>query len=377
VSIDPRPRILHLGKFYPPAKGGMETILQTMCRGERHAVQSQALVIDRGRRTKHEIVDGVRVTRVGRLLTVGAVAVAPALPVWLARSRPDVVVLHEPNPMALVAYALVRPAVPLIVWYHSEVVRPGWRYAIFYHPFLAVALRRMARIAIASPSMREVPALAAYRTKSIVIPYGLEPDRYDANADVQSRADALRGVADSPILLFVGRLVSYKGLDVLIRAVKGLDARTIIVGDGPLRRELETLARDVGVVDRVRFAGEVADDERLAWLHACAALVLPSTTRQEAFGLVQLEAMFCRRPVVSTDLPTGVPWVNVDGETGVVVRAGDAASLHDALERLLADAPYRRALGEAGRKRALQMFTAEKMCAAMLALYEELCPPRA
>jgi rhamnosyl/mannosyltransferase len=130
--------------------------------------------------------------------------------------------------------------------------------------------------------------------------------------------------------------------------------------------------RELGLSDQVQLAGEVTDEERLAWLHACAALVLPSTTRQEAFGMVQLEAMLCGRPVVSTDLPTGVPWVNVHGQTGLVVRAGDATLLRGALDRLVNDADVRHALGAAGRTRVLQTFTADKMCAAALALYQEV-----
>ena len=94
--------------------------------------------------------------------------------------------------------------------------------------------------------------------------------------------------------------------------------------------------------------------------------------------MVQLEAMLCGRPVVSTDLPTGVPWVNVDGETGLVVRSGDTASLRAALDRLLADTRLRHTLGDAGRARALSLFTADRMCSAMLALYKELgSQPRA
>ena len=135
------------------------------------------------------------------------------------------------------------------------------------------------------------------------------------------------------------------------------------------------MVRELGLGDRVQLAGEVTDEERLAWLHACAALVLPSTTRQEAFGMVQLEAMLCGRPVVSTDLPTGVPWVNVHGKTGFVVRAGDAASLRGALDRLVADADVRQALGAAARARVLSTFTADQMCAAALDLYRDLSGP--
>ena len=225
--------------------------------------------------------------------------------------------------------------------------------------------------------MKDAPALAAHRAKCVVIPYGLDADRYRPTAAVAARADALRERARGPILLFVGRLVPYKGLDVLLRALPGLEAQTVIVGDGPLRGALETMVRELGIGDRVQLAGEVTDEERLAWLHACAALVLPSTTRQEAFGIVQLEAMLCGRPVVSTDVPTGVPWVNVHGETGFVVPAGDVASLRGALERLVADGDLRHALGAGARQRVLKMFTADSMCAATLALYHDLCaPPR-
>ena len=129
--------------------------------------------------------------------------------------------------------------------------------------------------------------------------------------------------------------------------------------------------------DRVQLVGEVSDEDLVAWLHACVALVLPSTTRQESFGIVQLEAMLCGRPVVSTDLPTGVPWVNVHNQTGLVVPVGDAAALHQALHRLITDDELRLTLGDAARERVLQTFTADRMCAAMLSLYRELAVPEA
>ncbi len=367
-----RLRILHLGKFYAPKSGGMETALQTLCRGELRDVDTRALVMSRTRKTTHEVVDGVPVTRVGSWLTVGAVAVAPTLPFWIARAAADLIVLHEPNPVALVAYFLARPRAPLIVWFHSQVVRPRWRYELFYRPFLDFALRRAARVVVASPPMKDLPALAAVQDKCVAIPYGLDLDRYQPTAAVRAKADALRERAGGPILLFVGRLVPYKGVDVLLRALPGLNVRTVIVGGGPLRGALEARVRELGLGDRVRFEGEVTDEERLAWLHACDALVLPSISRQESFGIVQLEAMLCGRPVVSTDLPTGVPWVNVDGRTGLVVRAGDVASLRGALDRITADAELRHTLGSAARARVLNTFTADGMCAAALALYRDV-----
>jgi len=367
-----RIRVLHLGKYYPPVSGGIETVLETLCRHERSSVETRALVVNKAPGTRHETRDGVPVTRAGSMLSVGAVSLSPSLPYWLARARADVIVLHEPNPMALLAYAIVRPKTPLIVWYHSEVIRPMWRYRLFYHPFLELALRRASRIVVASPPMRDVAALAAHRDRCVVIPYGLEVDRYAASSEVTGRAEALRRSAGAPILLFVGRLVRYKGLDVLLRALPGLDARAVLVGGGPLRRELEGLASELGVRDRVQFVGQVSDDERLSWYYAASAFVLPSVTRQEAFGMVQLEAMFCGRPVVSTDLPTGVPWVNEHGVTGLVARHGDVSSLRAALQQLLADPALGRRLGASGHARVLREFTADRMSRAALSLYDDV-----
>ena len=365
-------RVLHLGKYYPPVSGGMETALEALCRREQRSVDTRAPVVAKSFRTVHQLVNSVTVTRVGSLMTIGAVSVAPTLPMWLARAKADLIVLHEPNPMALVAYFLTQPAAPLIVWYHSEVIRPRWRYRLFYQPFLEFALRRAARIVVASPPMLDVPTLAPHRTKCVVIPYGLEIERYQESDASKAKARELRRNARAPILLFVGRLVHYKGLDVLLRALPGLEAETVIIGDGPIRPSLETLARELGIADRVRFMGEVSNDELRAWYHACDAFVLPSVSRQEAFGIVQLEAMACGRPVVSTDLPTGVSWVNQHERTGLVVHAGNVAALRGALARLVCDVDLRERLGTAARARVVSKFTAEQMCAAALSLYQDV-----
>jgi rhamnosyl/mannosyltransferase len=263
---------------------------------------------------------------------------------------------------------------PLVVWYHSEVIRPNWRYRLFYEPFLEFALRRAERIIVGSPPMKEVAALAPHQDKCVVVPYGLDARRYCASPAIAAKAAALRQSFDRPVLLFVGRLVPYKGVDVFLRALPGLHAQTIIVGDGPLRDLLGHMASELGLSDRVRFVGAIDDEELLSWYYACDALVLPSTSRQEAFGMVQLEAMLCGRPVVSTDLPTGVPWVNQHEHTGLVVPPGDTAALRGALARLVCDAELRSRLGEAARTRVLSQFAAEDMRRAMRRVYQDICP---
>src|SRR5262249_22384124 len=137
--------------------------------------------------------------------------------------------------------------------------------------------------------------------------------------------------------LFAGRHVDYKGVDVLLRALARTPLHAVVAGDGPRRAPWEQLARELALNGRVTFTGEVPDDELRRLMRACDALVLPSVTRAEAFGYVQLEAMAAGKPVISTDVASGVSWVNQHGRTGLVVKAGDADALAGALTTLASD----------------------------------------
>jgi rhamnosyl/mannosyltransferase len=365
--------VTHLGKFYPPVAGGMERVLQSLCEGERErGVDSRALVVATSRATILESVNGVPVTRAASWLRVGSVRFAPALIVLLRQVETDILVLHEPNPMALLAFALARPAHRLAVWYHSEVLRPRWRYKLIYEPFLRVPFLRASRIVVSSPALPEhAAALRAHASRCEVIPFGLDvhpapaPEGHPAVAAVRARWSG-------PLVLFVGRLVPYKGVEFLLRALPDAGVGAVIVGDGPLRSALQDLARQLGVDSRTFFTGAVDDGEVAAWYGACDIFVLPSITRAEAFGLVQLEAMARGKPVVSTRLPTGVPWVNVDGHTGLTVPPGDSAALAEALRRLAVDEPLRRRMGRAARDRFLAEFTRERMIDRTVALYRNI-----
>jgi glycosyltransferase involved in cell wall biosynthesis len=367
-------RVLHVGKFYPPVSGGMERMLQLLCEGERAIADSQVLVAHTASaRTAHESLNGVPITRVGTIGRVGAVQVCPTFPVWLARAKKDVIVIHEPNPIALVSYFLVRPRAPLLVWFHSEVVRPKWRYNLFYRPFLRFALKRAAQIIVSSPSLaNQAAALREFREKCVVIPFGLDAARLEPAPDTAPEAEAIRQRYPGPLVLFVGRMVDYKGVDVLLRALVGVECTTLLVGDGPRRAALEELAADLGLAGRAVFLGDVDDRRMSALYQACDLFVLPSVTRAEAFGLVQLEAMAAGKPVVSTAVPTGVPWVNQHGRTGLVVRPGEVPALRDAIVRLLRDPELRSRMGREGRARVSTDFTIARMVAQTTALYAQV-----
>jgi rhamnosyl/mannosyltransferase len=172
-------------------------------------------------------------------------------------------------------------------------------------------------------------------------------------------------------VLFVGRLIYYKGADVLVRAMEHVEADLVLVGRGPLESELRTIATARGIGERVSFVPPVDEAELAAWYHAAHIFALPSVARSEAFGLVQIEAHAAGTPVVSTDLTTGVPYANLDGVTGLTVPVGDVGALAVALQRLLIDEPLRERLGVQARERALRDFTVERMVRNTLAVYHE------
>jgi glycosyltransferase involved in cell wall biosynthesis len=366
-------QVVHVGKFYPPVRGGMERVLESLCEGSADRVESRVIVCNTTRRTVREELHGVGVTRVATIGAAGSVPIAPSFPAELRRARGDLMVVHEPNPWALLSFAIARPALPVAVWFHSEVVRPRLQYSLFYHPVARPVYARARRIIVSSPLLAEhAGALAPYRDRVRVIPFGIDASRWDTTPAICARATTIRaGTGSRPLILFAGRMVPYKGVDVLLRAMVGLDASAVLVGDGPLLAEWTALARELQLTDRVRFAGDVTHDELVALYHACDAFVLPSVTRAEAFGYVQLEAMACGKPVVSTRLPSGVPWVNRHGETGLTVPPGDVDALRRALAELGRDASLRARFGSAGRRRVESEFTMEIMRSAAAAVYRE------
>lgn len=363
-------RVLHVGKFYPPYRGGMETHLKVLCEEIRDTVDLSVVVANDGRERVDEVVDGIEVTRLGTLFNLSSAQVCPQLVSHIRRSRADVVHLHYPNPTAILAYFAAGAPGHLVITYHSDIVRQKVLGAAF-SPFLHAAMRRSSAVIAATPNYVESsPVLRAYRDRCHVIPFGIDLDGYTKADDAAVRA--LRERYGPRIVLGVGRLIYYKGFEYLIRAMARVDARLLLVGEGPLREPLERLAADLGVRDRVVFLGSIGDDEILACYHASDLFVLSSIARSEAFGIVQIEAMAAGIPVVNTSLDSGVPFVSLDGVSGLTVPPCDADALADAINRILDSPELKRELGEAGRERARREFSKERMAERTLALYDDV-----
>lgn len=254
--------------------------------------------------------------------------------------------------------------------YHSDVVRQRTMSALF-KPLLDTAMRRASAILATSPNyLATSPVLAAHRARCQVVPYGIPLDRFDPPD--QDRAAAIATLHGPRLVLAVGRLVYYKGFDVLIRAMRLVEARLVIIGEGPLEGSLRALARAEGVSHKVTLLGEVQNSDVAPFFAAADVFVLPSVARSEAFGIVQLEAMASGTPVVNTALDSGVPWVSQHERTGLTVPPGDPPALAAALARLLDDRVLRDRLGAAARARARAEFDVRVMGDRVAGIYRTL-----
>jgi glycosyltransferase involved in cell wall biosynthesis len=361
-------RVLGIGKFYPPEYyGGLESVVVALnTELARLGVRVTYVVSAVRGPARVEAVGGVRVVRARSLGTVLSQPLSPGLVTAVRRESGDVVHLHHPNPLGDLA-ALADRRRPLVVTQHSDVVRQRALWPV-YGPLVRGVFARARRIAVGSEQLLAASReLRGFEAKARVIPFGIETERFRPTPAVRERARALRAAwGDEPVALAVGRLVGYKGLDVLIRAAAPLDLRLVLVGTGPDEARLRAMAGA-----RVVFAGRVDDETLVACYHAADVVCLPSISMAEAFGIVLLEAMACGKPLVTTDLPTGVAAVNRDGVTGLVVPPNDVGALREALRTLAADEGRRLAFGRAAQAVLEREYAAAVMAERYLALYRE------
>ncbi|MCD6051888.1 MAG: hypothetical protein K0Q55_3297 [Verrucomicrobia bacterium] len=348
-------KILELGKFYPPYKGGMETLLECWSRGfVRRGAEVNCVVANTTNQTVHEVLDGVKVHRLASHGSLLSTSLCPGYMGATKRYPSDVWQVHFPNPLADLACLRGDPKTPMVLTYHSDIVRQSAALR-FYRPVLKRLLDRANAIVVATPNhLKYSNWLPEYAAKVEVIPFGIDQSRYtQTNAAEQEEISKLRKTAQGrPILLNIGRLVGYKGQGCLVDAIQGLDVTLWFAGTGPLQMELEQQVKRLGLSDRVRLWGGVDDRKLAALLKASDIFMLPSITPNEAFGIVQIEAMACGKPIICTDLPSGVPWVNQHGVTGLVVKPSDVTELRNGIKQLLENPALARQMGEQGRQRA-------------------------
>ncbi len=300
-------------------------------------------------------------------MQIASMPIAPSLIVKVLRNtrKHHLIAVHYPFPLADIAlFIAFRPA-PIVVHWHSEVVAQK-RLKWLVWPFTFFMLLRAKAIIVTSTHMtKQSFFLRNFRNKITVIPYGIR---------------AIEPVSDDPRIqrsthkyfLLLGRHVSYKGIDIAIRALEGSSMQLYIAGDGPLFDKHKKLAGDMGLTDQIHFFPHASNDEVIEMLRETTALIVPSVKENEAFALVQLEAMRLAKPIINTNLESSVPWVARHQQEALTVSKGDAKALAGAMNLLSSDPDLAHRLGVNGLKRYQERFTEEIFSSALESLYSKI-----
>lgn len=371
-----RPRVLHVYKdYYPPVMGGVEMTINILAEGCRDEFDTTVLVNSGTRHNFEKIINGVRVVFVAESGRVASAPVSSGFVTALAREAhsADILHFHHPNPTGDLARYIARPSVPSVMTYHSDVVRQKWAMAA-YGPLQNWQMKHCEVIMPTSPNYLESSKwLTRHAERCDVVPLGIRTEEFEKTDAIVGRAAEIREqFGGAGLVLFVGRLRYYKGLQFLLDAAPGIDGKILLAGTGPMEADLREQVQRIGTGEKVVFLGDISNAEKIACYYAADVFCMPSHLRSEAFGLSQVEAMTCGCPVVSCDIPSGVPYVNQDGVSGLTVPPCDPKALAGAINRILSDEKLKAQLGIGAQNRALSEFTAEKMCERVKAVYRRV-----
>jgi glycosyltransferase involved in cell wall biosynthesis len=372
--------IIHFGKYYYPDTGGIESVTHSLARGAVvNGYSVTVICFGNIHKIFEEIVNQVRILRAPASMKISSQPIGLKYIYFCLREsrRANLVHLHVPNMLGCLCVLFIPRKTRLLVHWHSDVIGKGFLSKLL-RPLEFFILER-ADIIIATSKIyaNASKTLFRFREKVTVVPIGVpDIEPISDNACVSILAPALEKIiAGRRIILAVGRLVTYKGFSVLIEATKHInsDAVVIIVGDGPLREELQNTVDFSEVADRVHLTGRLSEDA-LRYLFSKSTLYcMSSTYRAEAFGVVLLEAMAHGLPIVATNIPgSGVSWVNQHCITGLNVPIGDAKALANACNDILSSVEMRLEFSRNARSRYLAEFTEAASINRIMKVYREL-----
>ncbi len=363
-------RVLQLGKFHP-IFGGVEKVMYDLTMGL--GCDMLCASSDKRREFNTISVDGGGCIFVApTIFKAAGTMIAPKMVSWLKRHAReyDLIDIHHPDPMAGLALRLSRFKGKVILHWHSDIIGKGL-FRILYKPLQNWLIRRADRIVGTTPVyVSESPDLKDVQDKTTFIPIGIEPLRTEGESVEKIR----RELEGKKLVFSLGRLIPYKGYEHLIRAASYLpdEYRVVIGGSGPLRDRLQDEIDRLGLSGKVTLAGYMKEEDLPAWFAAADVFVLPSVTKNEAFGIVQIEAMSVGTPVVATKIPgSGVAWVNEDGVSGLNVNPGDPQAIAEAILAITKDETARRSFSEGASRRFENLFKEELMINKTKELYEK------
>ncbi len=364
-------KVLHISKYYYPFSGGTEQIARDAVVALKDVPGCEQLVFafDHGTpkesKDSRDVVDGIDVIRCRCFAKISSQSISMSYGRRLREAidefKPDVVILHYPNPFGtkyLLKLLKNKPEIKLVTYWHLDIVKQKI-LKMFFNGQNRRLIERSSKLIATSPNYVEgSPWLSSAPDKCVVVPNCINENRLVINDEVIKRAEELKEEhKGKTVCLAVGRHVEYKGFKYLIDASKNLSDDFIIgiTGKGPLTDELKAQAAGD---NKVNFLGLISDVDLRAWLMTCDIFCFPSITKNEAFGLALAEGMYFGHPAVTFTIEgSGVNYVNLDGVTGIECPNADSKAFAEALKKLSADEALRTTYGEAAKQRVIDNFT--------------------
>ncbi|MFT6955203.1 MAG: glycosyltransferase involved in cell wall biosynthesis [Halieaceae bacterium] len=380
-------KVLHIGKYFPPYAGGMETYLRDLMAAQaRQGIDTAAVVHQSDITVKSQDESypagdqQLPISRAAVWARLLFTPISPTFPFLLNRlikqQQPDILHLHMPN--VSVFWALFIPRARQVSWvvhWHADVLASehslGLRlFCHLYRPFERAILKRCkAIIATSPPYLESSDPLKPYSEKCHVIPLGLDPTNLPRVEDISPTA------SDAPLrVLAIGRLTYYKGFEYLIKAAAECERVEIhFVGKGDQETALKALAGNLNLQTRITFHGHLSPEQLAQQFSACDCLCLPSIERTEAFGMVLLEAMYhSKATVISNVSGSGMGWVVDDEITGLHFEPQNSQALRERLQYLASQRSRISILGSNGRAKFEREFHIDKSSSRISAIYLEV-----
>lgn len=362
-------KVLQLGKFFPPDIGGIESVMNNITISlNNRGIACDVLCSNSKPKYSEEILPcGAKIMRCASLGKIASMAIAPQMIIKLKKiiSDYDIIHLHLPDPMVTFALLLANyNNKKIILHWHSDIIRQKFLLK-FYTPFQKKILQKAHAIIATSPNYIDYsPPLQEVSHKVVAIPIGVE-------SSLKSEVYDLQKNRSKKSIFSLGRMVHYKGFEYAIKAMAYLpDFRLYIGGGGEQKPYLESLIKSLGLSKQITLLGEISNDDRILQYNTNSIFVLPSLNRSEAFGVVQLEAMSAKMPVVSTNIKgSGVPWVNKHNESGIVVPIGDERAISEAILEIT---KHYEKFANGAYNRYLEHFTLDKMIDKIALLYDRI-----
>ncbi|WP_342220628.1 glycosyltransferase [Rickettsiella endosymbiont of Miltochrista miniata] len=372
--------ILHLGKFSNEQVGGIETVVDMLLTGLSLDFNLFNLVANNSFRNEIIEQSGYIECSIALAGMFARTPFCPSMPYHIKKLYQhyqfSIVHLHLPNPMAHLASEILPDSVKRIISWHSDVIRQK-KLLRLYQPFVNRLLKQASALIVSTPYLAEhSKQIKAARERNIIhtIPYGVDFDYFLINK-CQEKIDQIKHQYSQRFLVFaLGRHVYYKGFCYLIEAMQQLPKNIILLlgGEGALTQKLKQQVKILQLEQRVFFLGQIAKQDLPAYYHACDLFCLPSINESEAFGIAQLEAMACAKPVICCDVTQAASNLNLDAVTGFVVPPRCSIALANAIYKLYQEPLLLQSLGRSAYHYAKENFTTQKMVAQIKNLYQEI-----